>query len=101
MNSDLSELRFFDYDGLKILLRETPDPVIARLLNIVDSRVRTSIFGAIDHSRMDSVRSLMQRESKADPEKDEIVHRAIASIVGKLIATGSLRHVDSYYFGKP
>jgi len=93
----LEQLRFFDFGALQLLVRAAPDPVIARLINMADHRVRTNLFGAIDHPRMDSIRTLMERENSADPEKDRIVCEALAANLQQLMQTKSIRKDDIYY----
>jgi hypothetical protein len=98
-NDPINALYYFDYDGLCHLVAALPDPVIARITNMADYRVRSSIFGAIPQERSPSVNALIEREQSADPEKDEIVRQTIVHTVTKLVAEKKIKYDGDYVVG--
>lgn len=98
-NDPVNELFFFDYEGLKKVLEHLPDPVVARMTNMCNSRIRGNFFGAISKERGEAIGKLINRESEPDIEKDKIVNQALISVVKKLFKDGFLKREDRFYFG--
>jgi len=98
-NDPLGELYYFDYDGLTILVRSLPDPVIARMTCMANMHVRGNLFGALDPERKRPVEELIQRESSADPEKDKIVIDVVVGTVRRMLQEHQLKKEDLFYYG--
>jgi hypothetical protein len=89
-----------DSTALSHLLAAAPDPVVARLLNMAPGHIRGRLFGAVEKDRMESaVKPLMERETTADPEKDQIVIQALGHFVGQLMQAGKIKREDDFYIG--
>ncbi len=98
-NDPINALFYFDYDGLCHLIASLPDPVVARMTNMADYRVRSSIFGAIKEERSKSITAFIEREKEKDPEKDQIVNEAILQTVQRLLGEGKLKYDGEYVVG--
>lgn len=93
----VNELFYFDSTALQMVLRQLPDPVVARLTNMCNSGVRGNLFGAITADRGEAVKNLVQREAEPDAEKDLIVNKALVSVVNRLLQERKIKREDRFY----
>ena len=95
----VNNLKFFDYEALCLVMKELPEPVIARLINMCDNRVRGTIMGAVDSSRADTIKTIVGEHSQPDPEKDDISNRALIKFTNDLIKAGKIKRDGQFYCG--
>ncbi len=93
---EIDELHYFDHGSLCLLIESLPDPVVARMTNLADSRVRSNIFGAIPVERSKSVQESISIQGK-DPDKDQITRMAVKKTVEKLMGERKIKREDDYY----
>ncbi len=99
MSTPIDDLKYFDFAALSIFAARSPDPFLARLMNMVDHRVRGSLTSAIPKDRFDRIRELIEKEKEQDPQKDQIVRQGVLQIKNKLLQENLIRREGEFYCG--
>ena len=92
-------LKFFDYEALCLLMKELPDPVIARLMNLCDTHVRGTMMSAVDSERVEGIKGIVAQGFNPDPELDDISNRALVKFANDLIKARKIKVEGQFFCG--